>query len=57
MLFRFSYSSQGELFYVSAWENGMTFDADRKRKEGEGSIEKNIFSFMTDPVYYSKEGP
>jgi len=57
MLFRFSYSSQEELFYVSAWENGMTFDADRKRKEGEGSIEKNIFSFMTDPVYYSKEGP
>lgn len=32
MLFRFSFSVKEQIFYVSAWENGLTFDADKKRK-------------------------
>ena len=35
----------------------MTFEADRKKKDMDASFERNIYSFMTDPVYYNKEDP
>jgi histone deacetylase complex regulatory component SIN3 len=53
-LFRFSFSVAEKLIFISAWENGSTFDADKKKKDGEASIERNIFSFMIDPIYYNK---
>ena len=35
----------------------MTVDTDRKKKDMEASFERNIYPFMTDPVYYNKEAP
>lgn len=52
MLFRFTYSQK--LLFISAWENGQAFDADKKKKEGDYSGDKNIQLFMNDPVYYNR---
>jgi hypothetical protein len=55
MLFRFTYSNNSNLIYVSAWENGAAFDADKKKKEGhDHSVEKSILPFLNKPVSVMK---
>lgn len=55
MLFRFTYSNNNNLIYVSAWENAAALDADKKKKEGhDHSVEKTIISFLNSPVSVMK---
>lgn len=42
MLFRFTYASKDQLFYISAWENGVT-NEDKKKKEG---MDRSLSPFL-----------